>query len=243
MSHAAPLRNLNAFRGNDMKLSATRTILILCCLALTGCAEQQMARQPAPRPLGESKFFPDGTSARTLVPGTVPRGLSLKYEQAGNNGVNAKYNKWAQAANLVANAGSNPLGALAMQQAESPFVNTFPFPVTEKVLKHGKKRFEIFCVVCHGYTGVGDGMVVQRGFAKPPSYHEPRLKTAPVGHFYNVITKGYGAMPTHAYLVPPEDRWAIAAYIRVLQFSQSASFDDLTKDEQQELLKKGGAAQ
>src|SRR5205823_13949320 len=150
-----------------------------------------------------------------------------------NNGMNAKYNKWAQAASIAVLAGENPFGALALQQANSPFVNTFPFAVTEKVLKRGQGRFEIFCSVCHGYTGAGDGMVVKRGFTTPPSYHEPRLQTAPVGHFYNVITKGYGAMPAHNYLVPPEDRWAIAAYIRALQLSQK----------KQELSEKGGTPQ
>jgi mono/diheme cytochrome c family protein len=213
---------------------------LLFCLAVSGCAEQQMARQPAPRPLGESKFFADGASARPQVMGTVARG-HLKYDLPGYNGLNPRYNKWTQAVGMVGLAGTNPLGALALDQTESPFVNSFPFPVTEKVLTRGKQRFEIFCYVCHGYTGAGDGMVVQRGFTKPPSYHEPRLQAAPVGHFYNVMTKGYGAMPAHDYLVPPEDRWAIAAYIRALQLSQNAPLSAVPQAEKTKLNGKGGS--
>ena len=96
----------------------------------------------------------------------------------------------------------------------------FPFPVTQEVMERGKERFEIFCAMCHGFTGEGDGMIVRRGYRKPPSYHEPRLQQARVGYFFRVMTEGYGAMPSYRSQVPVQDRWAIAAYIRALQLSR-----------------------
>ena len=102
---------------------------------------------------------------------------------------------------------------------------TIPFPVTRAVLERGRERYNIYCAPCHARTGDGDGMVVQRGYRRPPSYHTPRLRQAPLGHFFEVITNGFGAMPDYAAQVNPHDRWAIAAYIRVLQFSQYAPAD------------------
>ena len=98
--------------------------------------------------------------------------------------------------------------------------NTFPFPVTEEVVRRGQERFNIFCSMCHGPTGQGDGMIVRRGYRQPPSYHEDRLRRAPVGYFFRVMTEGFGAMPPYKAQVPVQDRWAIAAYIRALQLSQ-----------------------
>ena len=99
-------------------------------------------------------------------------------------------------------------------------VREFPFPVTKQVLDRGQERYQIFCSMCHGLTGYGDGMIVRRGFRRPPSYHDDRLRNEPVGHFFDVITNGFGAMPDYAAQIPPEDRWAIIAYIRALQLSQ-----------------------
>ncbi|PYS52548.1 MAG: hypothetical protein DMF68_01280 [Acidobacteria bacterium] len=96
----------------------------------------------------------------------------------------------------------------------------FPFPVTQEVMERGRERFEIFCAMCHGFTGEGDGMIVRRGYRKPPSYHEPRLQQARVGYFFRVMTEGFGAMPSYRSQVPVQDRWAIAAYIRALQLSR-----------------------
>lgn len=102
-------------------------------------------------------------------------------------------------------------------------VETFPFPITREVLERGHERFDIYCSPCHGRTGEGNGMVVQRGFPPPPSYHIDRLRQAPAGHFFDVITQGYGIMYSYAQRVEPADRWAIAAYIRVLQKSHDAT--------------------
>ncbi len=99
-------------------------------------------------------------------------------------------------------------------------IETFPFPVTLDVVKHGQNRFMIYCVVCHDALGTGHGKIVERGYTRPPSYHIDRLRQAPVGHFFEVISKGYGSMPSYGSQVPPLDRWAIIAYIRALQTSQ-----------------------
>jgi cytochrome c553 len=103
---------------------------------------------------------------------------------------------------------------------ESDDAADFPFPVTAEVVTRGRERFEIFCAMCHGYTGEGDGMIVRRGFRRPTSYHDNRLRQAPVGYFFRVMTEGFGAMPPYRAQIPVQDRWAIAAYIRALQLSQ-----------------------
>jgi mono/diheme cytochrome c family protein len=105
---------------------------------------------------------------------------------------------------------------------------TLPVPVTPRLVARGREMFEIECTACHGRDGYGDGIVVQRGFPAPPSYHIERLRQAPVGHFFEVITDGYGAMYPFGSRISPADRWAIVAYIRALQFSQDAPVNDLT---------------
>jgi len=114
-------------------------------------------------------------------------------------------------------------------------VADFPFPITREVLERGQQRFEIYCAVCHGRTGDGNGMIVQRGFPPPPSYHIDRLRQAPVGHFFDVMTHGYGVMYSYAARVEPRDRWAIAAYIRVLQLSHNAKLQDVPAPERARL--------
>jgi mono/diheme cytochrome c family protein len=109
--------------------------------------------------------------------------------------------------------------------------DVFPFPVTTEVLARGRERFDIFCSPCHGRDGYGDGMVVQRGFTAPPSFHTDRLRASPAGHFVHVMTAGYGAMPTYAKQIPPHDRWAIAAYLRALQLSQHATLADVPPED------------
>ena len=120
-------------------------------------------------------------------------------------------------------------------QAMKGFSTTFPFPVTREVLLRGRERFNIYCSPCHGRTGSGDGMIVQRGFKTPPSFHEARLAAAPVGYIFDVITNGFGAMYPYASRITPEDRWKIVAYIRALQLSRNASVRDLSAEDQQNL--------
>jgi hypothetical protein len=131
--------------------------------------------------------------------------------QQTNAGVSAQGSGGAAAATTAA----------AQQPAGEPDdVETFPFPVTADVLNRGQERYEIFCAMCHGATGYGDGMIVRRGFRKPPSFHEDRLRLARVGYIYRVITDGFGAMPSYRAQIPVQDRWAIITYVRALQFSQ-----------------------
>jgi mono/diheme cytochrome c family protein len=164
-----------------------------------------MHDQPKFTPLRESTFFGDARSARPLVPGTVPQG-HLHDDSLLETGKTG--------------------GADA---------SVFPFPVDTTIMARGRERFDIFCAPCHGRTGAGDGMVVQRGFRRPPSYHDDRLRSAPVGHFIDVMTNGFGAMPDYAEQVGARDRWAIAAYIRALQLSEHATLADVPERQREAL--------
>lgn len=113
--------------------------------------------------------------------------------------------------------------------------NNLPMPLTRELLERGQAQFNIYCSPCHARTGYGNGMIVQRGFPAPPSFHTDRLRNAPLRHFYDVITDGYGVMYSYADRVPPQDRWAIAAYIQALQLSQYARLDDLTEEQRAQL--------
>jgi mono/diheme cytochrome c family protein len=118
---------------------------------------------------------------------------------------------------------------------EGQLTDVFPMPVTGEVMARGRERFNVFCAPCHGRTGQGNGMVVQRGFRAPPSFHEERLRDAPVGYFFDVQANGFGAMSDYAAQIPVADRWAIAAFIRALQFSQRATLDDVPAARRAEL--------
>jgi mono/diheme cytochrome c family protein len=118
-------------------------------------------------------------------------------------------------------------------------MTTLPFALTPQVMDRGQGRFNIYCSPCHGRLGYGNGMVVQRGLLAPPSYHIDRLRQAPVGHFYEVMTNGFGAMPSYADKVAPGDRWAVAAYIRALQLSQHATINDAPPEERAKLQSGG----
>ena len=118
----------------------------------------------------------------------------------------------------------------------------FPFPITRADLERGRERYNIYCTPCHDYTGRGNGMIVQRGFPPPPSFHIERLRTAPVGHFFDVMTNGFGAMYSYAARIEPEDRWRIAAYIRVLQASRRGSIEDVPAAERQKLTQSASSA-
>jgi mono/diheme cytochrome c family protein len=118
---------------------------------------------------------------------------------------------------------------------DGKIADQFPFVITKKDLERGQDRFNIYCTPCHDYTGGGRGMIVQRGFPPPPSYHIDRLREAPAGHFFDVMTNGLGAMYSYAARISPEDRWRIAAYIRALQLSQHASPAQLSEEERRKL--------
>jgi mono/diheme cytochrome c family protein len=183
------------------------------CLLLTGC-RRDMQDQPKAIAYRENSFFKDGTASRPLIEGTVPRGYLREDREfyfgkkAGNT------------------AGGTPAPTASASTALFPDdVDTFPVPITKTDLDRGQQRYNIYCSVCHGMTGYGDGIVARRGFNKPSpaSYHQDRLRQAPVGHFFDVMTNGWGAMPSYASQIPVEDRWRIIAYIRALQLSQSGA--------------------
>jgi mono/diheme cytochrome c family protein len=213
-----------------------RCVLLLGGLAaLAGC-RQEMASQPSYRPLKPSAFFADGRSARPLVEGTVSRG-ELRRDRAyytGHAGGIATTPK--EAAGLIAAPGLPAAGALAATAQKETYLDYLPFPQEEmgKRLARGQERFNIYCAVCHGRDGDGEGMIPQRGFTKPPNFHtdlsrgfrhkgiDLPLREAPVGYLFEVISHGYGAMPDYREQVPVDDRWAIIAYVRALQFSRHA---------------------
>ncbi len=162
---------------------------------------QDMHDQPRYDPLEASSLFRDGRASRPLVEGTIARG-QLRLDDHLYRG-----------------------------KAGGEDATTFPFEVTREVLERGRERYQIFCAPCHDRTGNGRGMVVQRGFRQPTSYHIERLRDAPPGYFFDVMTNGYGVMYSYASRVSPEDRWAIAAWIRVLQLSQNATLEDVPAPE------------
>ncbi len=168
---------------------------------------QDMHDQPRYKPLAGTEFFGDGRSARPLVEGTVARG-HLRIDSARYTG-----------------------------KVNGNDVDVFPFAITRADLLRGQQRFDIYCSPCHSRIGDGNGMVVRRGFRQAASYHTDRLIKAPVGHFFDVMTNGFGAMPSYAARIEPDDRWRIAAYIRVLQLSQNAKPEDVPADRRSDIDK------
>jgi hypothetical protein len=166
---------------------------------------QDMHDQPRYKPLAPSDFFGDGRSARPPVDGTVARG-QLRIDRARYTG-----------------------------KIGEDVVDAFPFPITLADMQRGQERFNIFCSPCHSRLGDGNGMVVRRGFRQAASFHTDKLRNAPVGHFFDVETNGFGAMPSYASRIAPDDRWRIGAYIRALQYSQNAKIDDVPPPERKEL--------
>jgi mono/diheme cytochrome c family protein len=177
-----------------------------------------MQDQPKMKPYRTTSFFGDGLSMRQPIEGTIPRGY-LRDNVAYFTGQKPK----------PAGAGATPT---QQQQQQPPAtagapassfpddVDTFPFTVTKEIVTRGRERYDIFCSACHGMTGNGDGMVVRRGFRRAASFNDDRLRKAPVGHFFDAMTNGWGAMPAYAPQIPVQDRWAIITYIRALQTSQ-----------------------
>ncbi|HLW64183.1 MAG TPA: cytochrome c [Gemmataceae bacterium] len=203
--------------------------LVVLISLLAGC-QQKMANQPSYKPLDANPFYKDNQSARPLVPGTLARG-HLHTDLALFTGKTTEESRdWSRAAVIVGTGHAGGLGAAVAAVAEqADYVDTFPFPITREVLQHGHDRFMIYCVVCHDALGTGRGKIVERGYTPPPSYHIERLRQVPVGHFFDVITRGYGSMPSYGEQIPPRDRWAIAAYIRALQLSQHFPEKQLTE--------------
>ncbi|HTM87901.1 MAG TPA: cytochrome c [Terriglobales bacterium] len=165
---------------------------LLLGLGLAAGCRLDMHDQPRFKPLRMSDFYADMRSSRPLEPGTIARG-ELRADSYFYSGM----------------VNGNP-------------GDEMPFPATKEVLERGRERYNIYCAPCHSRLGDGNGMIVQRGYRRPPSYHIDRLRNAPLGHFFDVITNGFGAMPDYAEQIPARDRWAIIAYIRALQLSQQA---------------------
>jgi mono/diheme cytochrome c family protein len=187
-----------------------------------------MQDQPKMKPFRSSTFFRDGLSTRPPVEGTVARGF-LKTDTEFFTGKKAGQARASAATSAEqAPAGPQPTatkGATAGAQLQGAAaypddVELFPISITKETVVRGKERYEIFCSACHGLTGNGDGMIVRRGFRRAASFNDDRLRQAPVGHFFDAITNGWGAMPSYAPQIPVEDRWAIIAYVRALQLSQ-----------------------
>lgn len=175
---------------------------------LAGCNVQQMIEQPKLKTLQPSAFFDDGRSSRPIEPGTVARGqlrVRPAYDRGEVGGVLVDH---------IPLPGFDPSEALEPSEARR---------ARKAVLERGRQRYDIFCAPCHDRAGEGRGMIVQRGFSPPPSFHLDRLREAPPGHYFQAITHGYGAMYSYASRIPVEDRWAIVAYIRALQVSRDAS--------------------
>ena len=177
----------------------TRT-LAACGVAaalLLAGCRQDMHDQPKFKPYAKSDFYADQRSARPLVEGTVARGHL------------------------------NEDTLLVTGKVDGKPAAVFPFAITKDVMDRGHERFDIYCSPCHSRTGMGDGMIVRRGYRKPPTFHQDRLRQVPPGYIFDVITNGFGAMPDYAAQIPVPDRWAIVAYVRALQRSQQATLSDV----------------
>jgi mono/diheme cytochrome c family protein len=184
---------------------------MMLALLALGC-RQGMYDQAKYKPLARSAFFADGTSARPLPENTVPRGF-LRADRAYWTGVGAD---------------GRPVDAL-------------PVEADDALLRRGRRVYDVFCAPCHDRTGGGEGMIVRRGYKRPPSFHDPRLREAALGHFVSVMTEGFGQMPGYAAQVPIADRWAVAAYLRALQRSHATPYAELSAEERARLAQVAAA--
>jgi mono/diheme cytochrome c family protein len=164
-----------------------------------------MHNQPRYKPLAATDFFSDHRSARPAVEGTIPRG-HLRIDEARYTG-----------------------------KISGEDIDQFPIPIARADIERGQERFNIYCTPCHGRLGDGNGMVVLRGYRQAASYYSDKLMKAPVGHFFDVVTNGFGAMPSYSSRITPDDRWRVIAYIRALQLSESAKLSDVPADQRQNL--------
>jgi mono/diheme cytochrome c family protein len=188
-----------------LRINSQHFAIAIALAVMTVGCRQDMQDQPKYIPLRPSSFFTDGRSARPIPEGTVARGL-LRADKVFFTGKNG-----------------------------DQFIDRIPLAVTRQLIERGQERFNIFCSPCHGRLGNGLGMIVRRGLKRPPSYHIDRLRQVPVGYLYDVITNGFGAMQDYSAQIAPRDRWAIAAYVRVLQYSQQASVNDVPVEQRQQL--------
>ena len=188
-----------------MTRSTKRTSFACALVVASAACRQDMHDAPRYEPYEKSDFFADKRSARPLVAGTVARG-HLNEPTPETTG-----------------------------KVGTGFVATVPVPVTMDLMRRGQERYDIFCSPCHGLTGAGDGMVVQRGFRPPASLHDPRMRAQPDGYLFDAITNGFGVMPDYAAQVPIADRWAVVAYIRALQLSRNATLADVPADHRSEM--------
>jgi cytochrome c553 len=188
-------------------LKPLQKLMMLTTVAIFAIAgcRQQMADQPHQRPLEPSNFFDDGMASRPAEPGTVARPGRAQNEQRLDS------------------------------KADGKLIDGFPFEVTMEVLARGQERYEIFCSPCHDRLGNGQGMIVRRGFTPARSFHDPRLRDAPAGHFFQVMTQGFGVMPSYANQLSEHDRWAVIAYIRALQLSRNARLDQLPPEDREKM--------
>lgn len=173
----------------------------LCLLMVLTGCTMNLRNQPRYEPFEQSAFYKDKDSSRPLVADTVARD-NLRIDSHFYTG-----------------------------QVDGEFADTYPFEITAEMLDRGQERFDIFCAPCHSRLGDGNGMVVQRGFKQPPSFHIERLQNETPGYFYGAITNGFGVMPSYASRIPPKDRWLIVAYIEALQLSQNATLNDVSQSE------------
>ena len=189
-----------------MRFSLNLIVLVhIIFVLLAAGCRQDMHDQPRYEAFEASDFFEDGRASRPLVEGTVAQGQLRLDEHLYTGKIN---------------------GELAV---------ALPMPLTRQLLERGQERFNIYCSPCHDRAGSGQGIVVRRGFRRPSSFHIDRLREAPIGYFFEVMTNGFGAMLDYAVQVTPHDRWAIAAYVRALQLSQYATLDDVPNAERQRL--------
>jgi mono/diheme cytochrome c family protein len=195
-------------KSNQYQLTSLGLLCLICITTLAAC-RQDMHDQPKYEPYEVSSFFDDKRTARNPVEGTIARGNLRADEHLYTGKVN---------------------GELA---------TTFPFEVTREVLERGQERFGIYCAPCHSSIGDGNGMIAQRGgssMKQPATYHSQQMRDMPVGHFFDVMTNGFGSMYSYSERISVRDRWAIAAYIRVLQMSQNASIEDVPAAQRQRLI-------
>jgi mono/diheme cytochrome c family protein len=178
-------------------------------LVLLCACRQDMHDQPRYEPLEGSAFFDDRRASRPPLPGTVARG-QLREDEALHAGTRA--------------------GALVAE---------IPLPLTRALLARGRERYDIYCSPCHDRVGYGAGMIVQRGYRKPPSFHDDRLRQVPAGYLYQAITNGFGVMPSYAAQIHERDRWAVVAYLRALQLSQYGQSSDIPPEDLRRLEGEG----